>query len=96
MNLQEHLLTIASEECSEVAHRISKAKRFGLTEIQAGQDLTNAERIVYEYSQLHAMIMMMYDMDMLPQIINMAHVDEKLVKVEKWLEYSRLQGTLTD
>jgi len=35
MLLQEHLLIILAEECSEVAQRASKALRFGLREILA-------------------------------------------------------------
>ena len=41
-----------AEECSEVAQRISKALRFGLEEIQPGQDLKNSERIYQEMSDL--------------------------------------------
>lgn len=52
MNRTDHLLWNVAEECAEVAQRASKAARFGLTEIQAGQPFTNAERIMHEYADL--------------------------------------------
>lgn len=57
----ELMLECAGEECLEVAQRISKAKRFGLEEIQSGQELTNAERIKYELNDLLAMIFMLQE-----------------------------------
>lgn len=45
MKRHEHLLSILAEECCEVGQRVSKALRFGLDEVQPGQDLSNAERI---------------------------------------------------
>jgi hypothetical protein len=39
MTRDEHLMTIAMEECAEVAQRVSKAVRFGMEEIQPGQPL---------------------------------------------------------
>lgn len=50
----EHILTIVSEECSEIAQHCSKAIRFGLLEVQPGQTLTNASRIYQEYVDLKA------------------------------------------
>jgi hypothetical protein len=37
MTRQEMLLTIVAEECNETPQRVSKAIRFGLDEIEAGQ-----------------------------------------------------------
>lgn len=48
------LLVILSEEASEVAQRVCKALRFGLQEIQPGQNLTNAQRIAEEIGDLLA------------------------------------------
>ena len=55
MNTIEHLLTCLAEECDEVGQRVMKALRFGLDEIQPGQDFTNAERIVLELHDLASM-----------------------------------------
>jgi hypothetical protein len=42
------LLTILAEECCEVAVRVSKVLRFGLMEVQRGQELTNSQRLARE------------------------------------------------
>jgi hypothetical protein len=96
MILQEHLLLIASEECNEVAHRISKALRFGLRDIPPGGSKTNAELIVEEFSQLNAMIHMLHDQNLIPCISDPKEFAAKIHNVEKFLEYSKKQGTLTD
>jgi len=48
MTLDEHLLICLAEECSEVVQRITKALRFGLDEVQPGQEFTNSQRIGQE------------------------------------------------
>jgi hypothetical protein len=100
MDRKEHLFTTAAEEACEVGQRISKALRFGLTEVQPGQPLTNAERIVEEFHQLYAMLDWLQveghidpDLDLTP--------DEdtkrgKREKVEHFMAISREQGTLID
>jgi hypothetical protein len=52
---QYHLIKIA-EEASEVAQIALKCAHFGLSEIQPGQDLTNAERCYGELNDLLAMV----------------------------------------
>jgi hypothetical protein len=97
MILQEHLLCILAEECSEVAHRASKALRFGLREVQKGQELTNAERIIYEFSDLYAVMMYLHEQGLLPTpFINHEMVSQKLKKLDEFLEYSKQMGTLTE
>lgn len=49
MTRDEHLLTIAVEECAEVAQLLSKALRSGVDEVQPGQALTNRQRIRAEF-----------------------------------------------
>jgi len=97
MNRQEHLLTILGEECVEVAQRCSKALRFGISEVQPGQDLTNASRIVSELTDLLAVLEMLSD----EGVLDLSSQDtreltaQKKAKVERFLEYSRACGTLT-
>jgi len=91
MTRDEHLMTIAMEECAEVAQRVSKALRFGMEEIQPGQPLTNAERIRQEYSDLAATLEMLGIGAPLGR-----WMDEKRAKVTQFLEYSAQCGTLTD
>lgn len=45
---ERELLIVLIEECSEVQKRATKAMRFGLDEIQPGQDLTNRQRLSRE------------------------------------------------
>ncbi|CAO3459995.1 hypothetical protein [Azospirillum argentinense] len=53
---QSELLTIAGEECNEVAVRISKMQRFGIDEVEPGQLNTNAARLSMEIGNLQCMI----------------------------------------
>lgn len=100
MNRKEHLLDIAAEECAEVAQRCSKALRFGVDEIQPGQNLTNAERILEEFIDLCAVFEMLEAEGVLSisttDHILEAKLDSKKKRVEQMLQYSRQQGTLTD
>lgn len=45
---ERELLNILIEEAAEVIQRATKALRFGLQEIQPGQELTNAVRLAHE------------------------------------------------
>lgn len=45
---EREILELLIEECAEVTQRATKALRFGLSEVQSGQNLTNAERIAFE------------------------------------------------
>lgn len=93
MTETEHLLTIVMEECNEVAQRASKALRFGLTETQPGGELDNAERIMIEFDDLIGVIQMLQEKTLLPGSVRQ-RIAAKKVKVTKFLEYSRQQGTL--
>jgi hypothetical protein len=96
MKRKEHLLTILAEECNETAQRVSKALRFTLEEIQPGQELTNAERILEEFSQLYAMVEMLHDEGHLTSILNESIIKKKKLAVEKYLLHSKEVGTLDD
>lgn len=97
MNRTEHLLTILAEECAEVAQRAAKALRFGLEEVQPGQEATNAERLLAELVDLDAVIGLCVE----EGLIDDPHEQEssyerKLEKVERFLRYSVECGTLDD
>lgn len=97
MTRTELLLTQLSEECNEVGQRASKAIRFGLDEIQKGQNLTNAERIIYEFIDLITVIEKLANENLLPNMQdvkfeNYSHA--KHIKIEKWLKYSEDCGVL--
>lgn len=102
MTRTEHLLTILAEEAAEVAQRVSKALRFGTGEIQPGQPLTNAERIVHEFYDLLAAYEMLHEDAMfVPRTFTAdrsarGRIDDKKGKVEKFLAFSAGRGLVDD
>jgi hypothetical protein len=97
MNRTAHLLTILAEECAEVAQRAHKAARFGLSEIQRGQEFTNSERIMHEVAHITAALRMLQSEDALtvPEDFE-DRVGLKMVNVDHYLGYSRECGTLRE
>ena len=93
MTREEHLLLILAEECAEVAHRVSKALRFGVMEVEPGQELTNGCRIAMEVDDLYAMVEMLREGHLIPGGSDLQR-KEKKAKVEKYLAYSSECGTL--
>jgi NTP pyrophosphatase (non-canonical NTP hydrolase) len=53
---EDELLKILIEECAEVIQRATKAQRFGLAEVQPGQDLSNAQRLAQEIGDVKCMV----------------------------------------
>ncbi len=99
MTYNEHVLKITEEECSEIAQRISKALRFGLEEVQLGQELNNAQRIMYEYTDLVAMIGLCQTMKLLPKLTNEEFekgLRNKLEKVKTYTALSKVLGKISD
>jgi hypothetical protein len=95
MNRTEHLLTIVVEECAELAKNATKALRFGLTDHEPGPHESNAERIVQEFHDLHAVIEMLMDEGAIPKRYDGIAMIRKREKVEKFLRYSVECGTLS-
>ena len=90
MDRTDHLLDILIEECAEVIQRATKAKRFGLLEIQPEQALTNERRIVYEVNDVVAVADMLFGSSWEDPEMIIA----KKRKVEHFLQYSKEQGRL--
>ncbi len=88
MNKIEHLLTVVSEESAEVGQRACKAIRFGLSEIQPGQQEDNKRRLERELADLMATA----------ELLGLQIKDEdkaaKREKLMKYMDYSRIAGTL--
>ena len=95
MNRQEHLLLILEEECIETAQRVSKALRFSLEEVQPGQELSNADRLIYEFNDIVAMMEMLHDEGLIKDFHDPLAIIKKKSKVEKFLKLSKEHGTLT-
>jgi hypothetical protein len=55
---QRELVEILIEECAEVQQRGTKMLRFGVTEVQPGQDLSNAQRLAREIGDLLVVVEM--------------------------------------
>lgn len=100
MNRQEMLLVKLSEECDEVGQRVCKALRFGLEEVQEGQTLTNAERIVEEYLDIVAAVAMLTEEGLISFETSTENyfqrIEDRKKRIEKYLEFSRKCGTLAD
>jgi len=93
VNRSEHLLTCLAEECDEVGQRVMKALRFGLSEVQVGQPLNNAQRIAGEYADLVAVYEICVSEGLLPA--PEIEVAEKAAKIGRYMEISRKTGALT-
>lgn len=93
MNKKEYLLTAVGEECSEVHQRCSKALRFGMSEVQPEQALTNEIRILREFNDLLATMEMLFECSV-GELIDREQIREKKLKVEKFMNYSMECGTL--
>lgn len=104
MTRTEHLLVILMEECAEVAQRASKAVRFGLAEIQPGQEKTNAQRLMDEVNDFIATYQMLAGPIVSPTTPLFAFPGgadafkaafaAKQEKIERFLVYSAECGTL--
>lgn len=94
LSVEQYLLSCLAEECAEVAQRISKALRFGLDEIQPGQNLSNAQRVVLELHDVWATLSMCCDHNILEFEHDVELTEDKKAKIRKYMEYSRSIGRL--
>lgn len=101
MNRKEHILTIIAEECGEVAQRITKMLRFGVDEVTPGLEphLDNNYRFYKEFADLLGMVEMAEDEGILispDDDLMIKWKNDKVEKVEKYMEYSQKMGTLEE
>ena len=94
MTHNENLLVCLLEECGETGQRASKALRFGINEIQKGQPLTNAERIVYEFNDIMAVMEIMRDAGLISKIIDRDAIELKKKKLLEGIIYSIKEGCI--
>lgn len=95
MTKSEHLLNKLMEEAAEVIQRVSKANRFGLGEIQPGQELTNAERILEEVVDVFAAFEMVVEAGLIDAPTDQAWedmVDLARLKFKNHHEFSEARG----
>ncbi|MBL4837403.1 MAG: hypothetical protein JKY34_07475 [Kordiimonadaceae bacterium] len=84
--LERELLTILAEECAEVAQRCTKALRFGLEEVQPGQEYTNAERIEVELGDILAAFNILEEMGVMNWDNVTLHAENKRFKLQRYLQ----------
>ena len=99
MNKEEYIFTVLSEECSEVAHAVSKTIRYGLNEHHPDRETTNEEELRVEICHFFAMVEMLTEEGILkeiPEEEKLAIVREKKHTVQRYMEVSRRIGTLID
>ena len=94
MTIRELLLAKVMEECAEITQRAAKAQRFGLTEVQPGQDLDNETRLLHEFHDLVATMMLLFP-DVLLNL-DKQRLHDHLQQIEKFMDYSRSLGILTE
>lgn len=93
MNTTEYLLSCLIEECAKVIQRATKAQRFGLREIQPEQDLTNEQRLAIELDDLTGTLELLAEHGLrFPP--SGERVRAKILKIEKFMDYSRELGVL--
>ena len=90
---EQYLLVSLAEEGAEVIHRVTKALRFGMDEVCPTQELTNAQRITGELNDFEALRGRLVVNGSIPPLSADA-VSEKHVKVDRYMDYAREQGTL--
>lgn len=99
MTRQEHLLTVAMEECAELAQRLSKMLRFGAQEVQpveTGGDgrTNNVERAREEFNDLKAVMAMVDESFGHETLLDQDQMAAKMSKVEHFLQYAERCGTV--
>ena len=83
---ERELLTILIEECAEVQQRATKSLRFGPTEVQPGQSLSNNQRLARELGDLYAVASLAEEAGLLnPREIDDA-IREKHRKLKKFMQ----------
>ncbi len=83
---QYEILEILIEECAEVIQRAIKMMRFGVKEIQPGQQKTNAARLSDEIGDLQMMIELASSAGLVDAQIIAKAKTEKLKKLEKYMQ----------
>jgi NTP pyrophosphatase (non-canonical NTP hydrolase) len=79
---QKEIMLIAQEECAEVTQAISKVFRFGLEEVY--NDRTNQQRLTEELGDLHCMIELMVESNLIDRKELLNASGNKRKKLMQW------------
>lgn len=85
----QELLTILMEECMEAAIRASKMKRFGVLEVQPGQEETNRGRLGMELGDLSYMVDLCMERGLVLSRDIALGREQKRKQVAKFLQHNR-------
>jgi hypothetical protein len=96
MNMLEYLLSNLAEEASEVAHAAAKTQRFGLEDRYEGS--TNRERLLAELHDIRTVADILLEHIGESAEFGHDHCEadlRKRLKMSKWMEHAKRNGTLT-
>lgn len=101
MTLSQYYLVKLAEEASEVAQIALKAAHFGLSEVQPGTDVSNAQRIYAELNDVLAMVHRLTEVSNGEFAFDIGQPDhlaisKKLAKVHHYLTYSQSLGLVQE
>lgn len=96
MNRLQYLLTKLAEESSEVAQIALKTQQFGLEEQHPKLEFTNRQRIHQELDDLFAIVDMLNSEFFFEYLPNLEALDKKIMKVNKYYEYSKNLGLVVE
>lgn len=89
---ERELLSIFIEECMEAGIRASKAKRFGVSETQPGQELDNSQRLGNEVGDVLVMIDLMLDWGLIDEASIEAGMVSKHRQLSKFMQHQPKEG----
>ncbi|WP_186310583.1 hypothetical protein [Paraburkholderia sp. BCC1886] len=89
MSKLQYLLLKIAEEGNEAGKEAMKAAQFGLSTIEPGKTLTNAQRICAELDDLQAVVEMLEEESDFEYVPNPVAIAAKKTQVEQFLSYSR-------
>jgi len=98
LNKEDYLLVCLSEECAEVQKEVSKALRFGLDDTNPATKIKNRNSIVNELNDIFAIVDLLVDNGtlMFNEQKSIEQVQQKKIKLNKWMNYSREKNRLKD
>ena len=95
MNITEHLLVCANEEGLEIGQAADKALRFGLHDGYPNTDRTNINDFINEVNDLLGVLELMEENGIeLPNLFDRKAIDNKKIKVKKFMDVAITLGTL--
>lgn len=86
---ERELLDILIEECSEVIQRATKMKRFGVLEIQTGQELRNTERLALEVGDLTHVLNLCMEEGLVPKFYIAEGIKNKRKQLAKYMQTTK-------